>query len=322
MIPGKPNRQSPLTQEDRRAKLLFLALGTNLGNRKELLDTACRLIARDIAPITARSRHFVTRPVGFVSDHLFLNAAVSLLTDLPVSRILAITQQIEQEMGRTRKSVNGVHYDRPIDIDLLFYGNETVQTPTLTLPHPHLHERRFVLEPLCDIAPDWVHPTLQLTMKELLDRLNIPQIRRWTATDCTAENLAAVSRLLPQLSATATVPNETRFKELLTAPHIHIFAVYDEEQTVCGMATLTVDPLLTGTKAWIEDVVIGHEYRGRGYAKALIHHLVHYATQTGADSINLTSRPEREAANRLYKACGFEQRTTNVYRRKCQIRQD
>lgn len=294
-----------------------MALGTNLGQREALMDTACRLITRDIGPIVARSRHFVTRPVGFESDHLFLNAAVAVRTDLPVDEILDLTQEMEREMGRTRKSVQGVHFDRTMDIDLLFYGEEKVCNERLTLPHAHLHERRFVLEPLCDIAPEWEHPTLHTTMKDLLRELNTPHISALTPADGTPEMLADINRLLPQLDDTVPALDAADLQQILAAPHIHIFVVRDELQHVCGMATLTIDPLLTGTKSWIEDVVVDSESRGRGYAGALIEALKAAAVEQGAVSVNLTSRPVRKAANRLYRQRGFEQRETNVYKWRC-----
>jgi 2-amino-4-hydroxy-6-hydroxymethyldihydropteridine diphosphokinase len=85
--------------------------------------------------------------------------------------LLALTQAIERELGRTSKSVDGKYHDRIIDIDLLLVGDTVVRTPELTLPHPFMHERRFVMEPLAEIAPHLLHPTLGLTMKNIL--LNI-----------------------------------------------------------------------------------------------------------------------------------------------------
>ena len=317
MIERKTQVQPVSTRSERGVRLLFLALGTNLGRREELMDKACQLIGREIGPIVARSRNFVTQPVGFESENLFLNAAVAVKTDLPIQRILEQTQEMEREMGRTRKSVNGVHYDRPMDIDLLFYGEDIIHNDRLILPHAHLHERRFVLEPLCDIAPEWEHPTLHKTMKDLLDNLNLPHITELQTEDCTDDNLRVINHLLSQLDATVKPLNGTQFHQILSATHIHIFVVRNEQKAICGMATLTLDPLLTGTKAWIEDVVVDHECRGRGYAQALINRLMKTAQREVANSVNLTSRPTREAANRLYRRCGFVQRETNVYKWLC-----
>lgn len=151
---------------------LYLSLGTNLGDRAANLDRACRLLARRVGALTARSANYTTVPEGFISDHLFLNAAVALATPLTPEAALSETQAIEREMGRTEKSRDGIYHDRSIDIDLLLYGQEVRQGGTLTLPHPLMTRRRFVLEPLCEIAPDVRHPVTGLTIRELLQRLD------------------------------------------------------------------------------------------------------------------------------------------------------
>lgn len=322
MTESKRHSQCLTADSERGVRLLFLALGTNLGQREELMNQACGLIAGRIGPIVARSRNFITRPVGFVSENLFLNAVVAVKTDLQTETILDLTQEMEREMGRTQKSVDGIHYDRPMDIDLLFYGDEKITNDRIVLPHAHLHKRRFVLEPLCDIAPDWIHPTMHLTMKQLLDQLNIPHVCEIRAEDCTTELLDTLNRLLLQLTKSAQPLSMKRLQQIADTTHIHLFIVLDELKEVCGMATLTVDPLLTGTKAWIEDVVIDSRYRGRGYAGKLISVLKQTAVEQGASSVNLTSKPAREAANRLYRKCGFVQRETNVYKWTCTKNQD
>lgn len=149
----------------------YLSLGTNLGDRKSHLVQAVALLAERAGTIGALSSLYETEPWGFQSDNRFLNIALQLETSRPPLELLAVTRLIEIEMGRVAKSQGGVYEDRVIDIDLLLYEGVIMQTDVLTLPHPHMHERRFVLEPMAEIAPDLTHPLLQKTMKELLEAI-------------------------------------------------------------------------------------------------------------------------------------------------------
>lgn len=147
---------------------VYLGLGSNLGNKAENLNHALKNIEERIGKIIACSAFYVTEPVGFVSDNQFMNAACHVQTVISPLEILQITQAIEQNLGRESKSVNEVYTDRIIDIDILLYDDQIVQLPNLTIPHPHLAERLFVLYPLADIAKDYVHPILHKTIGELL----------------------------------------------------------------------------------------------------------------------------------------------------------
>ena len=132
---------------------LYLSLGSNLGDRDALLRRAITLIAERIGTVQRVSSFIETAPWGFRSSHPFLNAACLVRTRLTPQQCLEATQQIERELGRTTKSQNGIYHDRPIDIDLLLYGHHCVSTPTLTLPHPRMAERDFVMIPLREILP-------------------------------------------------------------------------------------------------------------------------------------------------------------------------
>ncbi|MBR5053589.1 MAG: 2-amino-4-hydroxy-6-hydroxymethyldihydropteridine diphosphokinase [Bacteroidaceae bacterium] len=132
---------------------LYLSLGSNLGDRAENLNRAIALIGERVGEVQRVSSFIETEPWGFKSKHPFLNAACLVLTTLSPMECLDATQQIERELGRKRKSRNGVYHDRPIDIDLLMYGNLTLSTPRLTLPHPRMKERDFVMIPLREILP-------------------------------------------------------------------------------------------------------------------------------------------------------------------------
>ena len=132
---------------------LYLSLGSNIGDREHLLRRAIALIDERVGTVQRVSSFIETEPWGFQSEHPFLNAACMVLTTLPPEECLKRTQQIERELGRKKKSRNGIYHDRPIDIDLLMYGDVKLSTPTLTLPHPLMHERDFVMIPLREILP-------------------------------------------------------------------------------------------------------------------------------------------------------------------------
>jgi len=147
-----------------------IGIGTNIGNKRGNLITAAALLAERVGDILALSAIYETEPWGFDSENSFLNAALILQTELPPLGLLDSTRLIEIEMGRIEKS-NGQYQDRIIDIDLLLYEDLVLQTDRLTIPHPLMHERLFVMEPLAEIAPDLMHPILHKTMKELLASL-------------------------------------------------------------------------------------------------------------------------------------------------------
>ena len=146
---------------------VYLGLGTNLGNKEANLRTAIYKLQERIGKQVSLSSFYETAPWGFESDHSFLNAAIGLETSLSPIEILHITQEIEKELGRTKKSVNGSYSDRLIDIDILLYDTLVLQTPELTIPHPLLTERDFVMKPLIEIAGNVIHPTREKTLSEL-----------------------------------------------------------------------------------------------------------------------------------------------------------
>ena len=293
---------------------LYLALGSNLGDRQQNLDRALGLLAQRVGSVVAASGAIETLPVGFESEHLFLNAAARLETELSVDDVLAATQQIERELGRPAKGDTTGYTDRTIDIDLLAYDDLQLQQPGLTLPHPAMTGRRFVLQPLAEIAPELVLPGQAHTVKELLDELNRARIEEFDTPERAADIEPHISRLLAQLSSKTKSISAERLAYVVSAPNVHLYLLYDECGTVSGMATLAVDTLLTGTKAWVEDVVVDSRCRCRGYARQMLAFLEQEGRRLGAASLNLTSRPAREVANRLYRRAGFVQRETNVYK--------
>ena len=148
----------------------FLALGSNLGDRQAHLDRAIlRLRAEPGLRVCEISSYYETAPVGGPSGQgAYLNAVAEVETDLPPERLLHLLLDIERQFGRIRTAPNA---PRTLDLDLLLYDDWIRASPDPILPHPRLHERRFVLEPLAEIAPHFIHPILRLTVAELLDRL-------------------------------------------------------------------------------------------------------------------------------------------------------
>lgn len=297
---------------------IYLGLGSNLGDRNRYIDKALQLSEARIGRLVSRSACYATAPVGFDSDHCFLNAAACFETTLSPESLLSVTREIERQLGRTRKSDEGGGYtDRTIDIDLLVYEGVCLDTPSLTLPHPRLGERRFVLHPLCEIAPGLICPTTGQTMRQLYDTLNAAEVTPLTIEGCDELTATAIGRLLAQLTDKATpriTPDELR--RLIARPEFALYLLRDSRNTVCGMASLLCHTQLTGRKGWLEDVVVDAECRGLGYGEQLVRHVITAARQQGTESISLTSRPDREAANRLYRRCGFTLRETNCYRLK------
>ena len=134
--------------------LIYFGIGTNLGNRKANLQTALQLLNERVGEQLACSSVYRSAPQGFVSDNEFANIVAVYETEYSPEEVLLLTQQIERDMGRTRKSVNGVYHDRVIDIDLLqARGDEAIRRSgeRLTLPHPRMQERDFVMIPLREV---------------------------------------------------------------------------------------------------------------------------------------------------------------------------
>ena len=131
--------------------MVYLALGSNIGDRRNALSEAIRLIDERVGRVDKVSSFMETEPWGFKSEFKFLNAVLSVQSMLSPIEILHITQNIEKDMGRDKKSLGGIYHDRIIDIDLLMYDSLQLDTPELTLPHPHMKEREFVMIPLMEI---------------------------------------------------------------------------------------------------------------------------------------------------------------------------
>jgi 2-amino-4-hydroxy-6-hydroxymethyldihydropteridine diphosphokinase len=164
-------------------KVAYLSLGSNLGDRAANLRTAIKKLAQ-LGGVVAASSFYETEPVEVAAQPWFLNCAVKLDTEKMPRQLIAGILTLEQEMGRQRKQRKG---PRVIDIDILLFGSSIIEIPSLTVPHPKLHERRFVLEPLTEIAPDARHPVFMRTMRELRDALPAGQIVKRFSADPSPE---------------------------------------------------------------------------------------------------------------------------------------
>lgn len=130
---------------------VYFSIGSNIGNRKRLVREAIALLNERVGEVERQSSLYETEPWGFDSPNKFINACVCCVTTLSPHQLLAITQHIERELGRTEKTKDGEYHDRIIDIDILLYDDLCVNSSNLVIPHPHMHERTFVMTPLREI---------------------------------------------------------------------------------------------------------------------------------------------------------------------------
>jgi 2-amino-4-hydroxy-6-hydroxymethyldihydropteridine diphosphokinase len=156
-------------------KQIYLSLGSNLGNRKQMLEAAKDLIVGQAGDCIAESKIYESPAWGYRGAD-YLNTALEIHSTLSAKELFRITQAIEKTLGRLKKTKyntegKAVYSARCIDIDILYYEQEIIKSPKLTIPHPRIQERNFVLFPLCDIAPDFVHPQLHKTNQRLKEEL-------------------------------------------------------------------------------------------------------------------------------------------------------
>jgi len=157
---------------------VFIGIGSNIGDRTLNIEMALAKINDSVGQILAQSSIYETESWGFKSDNPFLNLVVLIDTALNPIDLLDALKRIEKLLGRQRRSI--VYQNRPIDLDILFFNESVVNNPNLTIPHPYIQERMFVLKPLADIAPDLVHPVLKKSIRIMaencMDKSSIKKI--------------------------------------------------------------------------------------------------------------------------------------------------
>lgn len=158
----------------------YVLFGSNMGDKENLFAEACLLINNRCGAIKAVSSSYESEPWGFDADEWFLNRLIVVDTELEPEAMLRELLAIEAELGRVRHPETGGYTSRTADLDILYFGQRVIVTPLLTVPHPRLHLRRFALMPLCEVAPELMHPVFLVTQRELLHRCTDPSIVRVT----------------------------------------------------------------------------------------------------------------------------------------------
>lgn len=165
-------------------EIVFIGFGGNQGDRRDFCDRAVALLnLLPLSRVTGVSSYYESQPIdpqGILGSTWFYNGVVRLETSLSPKRLLDILQETERGLGRDDENRHG---PRTMDFDILFFGQQVIEQPGLTVPHPRLHQRRFVLEPLVELAPDWTHPVLQRSAAALLaDLKDSAQVKRLDIT--------------------------------------------------------------------------------------------------------------------------------------------
>lgn len=156
----------------------YILFGSNMGNKEALFEQACDLINNRCGRVVQISSAYESEPWGFKAEEWFLNRLIVVETHLQPDELMRQLLAIESALGRVRHQDAQGYASRPIDLDILYYGEQIVSTNWVIVPHPRLHLRRFALLPLCELIPDFMHPVVGMTQADLLERCNDPLVVR------------------------------------------------------------------------------------------------------------------------------------------------
>lgn len=158
------------SERSKESKTAYLLFGSNMGDKSLLFTQACQSINNRCGRIVKVSAAYESEPWGFKAEEWFLNRVIVLETEMEPEALLSALLQIEKELGRVRHPEAVGYTSRTVDLDILYYDNRIILTENLTIPHPRLHQRRFALLPMCEVASQFVHPEFNVTQTELLSR--------------------------------------------------------------------------------------------------------------------------------------------------------
>ena len=161
----------------------YVLFGSNMGDKATLFEQAYTFINKRCGRVVQVSSAYESEPWGFEAEEWFLNRVIVVETVLDPESLLTKLLEIEKELGRVRHPECSGYCSRTVDLDILYYGERIINTATLTMPHPRLHLRRFALVPLCEVAPDWMHPVFHKTQNALLKQCADDGIVRAITTD-------------------------------------------------------------------------------------------------------------------------------------------
>ena len=160
-----------VTRHSHSMEKCYVLFGSNMGDKEAIFDQACLYINNRCGRVEMVSAAYVSEPWGFEAEEWFLNRVIVVETELSPMDLLQQLLDIERELGRVRHPEIQGYTSRTADLDLLYYGSRIINSETLIVPHPRLHLRRFALEPLCEIIPDFLHPVFNLSQTQLLEKL-------------------------------------------------------------------------------------------------------------------------------------------------------